>query len=87
MNQILFDHYLMREYQRRHEELIKEVELDRLAREASRNGRPRTSNPSKILARIGKELTVLGESLEQKYGDNAKSQVVIHQPSSTEGCA
>ncbi len=87
MNQISFDPWTSSEYEQRHEELIKESEQYRLAKEISRGGNAMSSSTSKILALIGKEITAFGRSLEARNHSEPDTEVSMTQQSSTGGCA
>lgn len=73
------------EAQQGHKELYRQNELLRLAYD----GTPQTHSglsASKILARLGREITALGISLETRYSDSHKDQVMMNTQDSSSGC-
>ncbi len=55
------------EAQAQHQELIRETEQLRLARDGSVGSQSRLSATARMLAMLGKELVSLGEQLEERY--------------------
>jgi len=87
MNQLGFNPFVSMEYERRHEELIKEAAQYRLVEEALRAGLPKVRSTSKILALVGKELVSLGASIEARYGGQSETSVALNQQSNPSGCS
>jgi hypothetical protein len=67
MSQISFDLYTNIEYQRRHKELMDEVERARLARDAKKMETGKNLSSNKFLALLGRGLTSFGENLVERY--------------------
>jgi len=84
MIMINFDLYMA--YQQRQEELLKEVEHDRLVKEALKARQPQDHNASTVLARIGRKLANLGSSLEERYGAQPQAEVKLNSQSESGGC-
>lgn len=67
MNNMNFDFYDIS--RQRHEELLKEAEYDRLVKEALQARDAHNPFTSVVLAQLGRKLTDLGLSLQERYGD------------------
>ncbi|OGO66173.1 MAG: hypothetical protein A2030_01935 [Chloroflexi bacterium RBG_19FT_COMBO_50_10] len=82
-----FDPWTNMEIQRRHAEILKEIEQARLVKEAFGNGSLKTRGTSKILAQIGKGLADLGDRLEERYRIQPETRPVLNQQSTSGGCS
>lgn len=79
-----FDPFL--EAQQRQQELIRDVQQYRLEREISNGFKPKTPSGFKIVARLGKQLEIIGASLSERYGDKPVQSTSMNQSISTDGC-
>lgn len=84
MIRIGFDPILEAEQQ--HKDIIREIELLRLAKEGMGETQLRVRSGSRILAMIGKEMASFGASLEARYGSNPDGQVNLNTQSDSGGC-
>jgi len=73
MFRIGFDPIL--EAERKHEELIKEMELIRLAKKGMVYDKPRSHNGLRLLALVGRGMASLGSILEERFGDQPESSL------------
>lgn len=87
MIQMNFNPLLIMEIKRRQDEMAKEFEMLRLAREATQSQLPKVSTSSKLLSKIGKELVSFGSSLEHKFGLQEEMDAKLNQQESPEGCS
>lgn len=74
------------DYKRRQQELIKEAEYYRLVKEVLKAREPRDHHASLVLAQIGRKLTSLGTSLEERYSTAAQVEVKLSRQSGSGGC-
>jgi hypothetical protein len=70
MNKFGFDPFILSK--QRQQEILKEVEQYRLVKEALKAREPQDHNTSMVLAQIGRKMTDLGLSLQERYGDPAQ---------------
>jgi hypothetical protein len=84
MFRIGFDPVLESEQQ--HRELIKQVQMYRLAQEALAGYHPKPSSGARLLALIGKGMASLGSNMESRFGDNPHGQKNINTQSNPGGC-
>ncbi len=84
MIRIGFDPVLEAEQQ--HKDIIREIELLRLAKEGMGESQSRVRSGSRILALIGKEMASLGASLEARYGSNPDGKIKLNTHSNPGGC-
>ena len=85
MNPIGMDPWMVMEFKRQHEELVKKIEMERLVKEAFRNERPKTHRTSTVLALIGRELTSFGTILEERYSIQPENRAALQQESNPGG--
>jgi hypothetical protein len=76
----------MLEVEQHHQELLKEAQLYRLAKQGLEGIEAGERGGFKFLALIGKEMVTLGASLEERFGGKAQSEVRLNQPITSEGC-
>jgi hypothetical protein len=69
-----------------HRELIKQVELYRLAQEGSGYAQAKSHHGSRILALLERGRALLGAKLDPTYGDNLDGQVNINMQDNSSGC-
>jgi hypothetical protein len=87
MTQMNFNPLLVMEIKRRQEEMVKEFELMRMARESRAAEMPKPQKASKFLANIGKELVSIGSGLEHRFGIQEIPDRGVSQQRSPEGCS
>jgi hypothetical protein len=75
------------EAQQVHRSLIRENELLRLAQECVPQAHAGWLSLSRMLARLGKEMTNLGMSIEARYSDTADEPVAMKSYDSSSSCS
>jgi hypothetical protein len=87
MNQLGINPFMDMEYERRHEELIKQAAQYHLVENALKADSLKMRGTSKFLALVGKELASLGSSLEKRYSGQPETNVALNQQSNPRGCS
>jgi hypothetical protein len=70
-----------------HRELIKQVELYRLAQESRSSYQHKVSISARILALIGKGLGSLGTNLVSRYSDHTDGMINLDTQDNPSGCS
>ena len=73
--------------QQEHRTLIQQNELIRLAQEGFPQKHGGLLNASRLLARIGKEITTLGANLETRFSENLEDPVLIDSQDPSSDCS
>jgi hypothetical protein len=84
MNTFGFDPWT--DYKLRQQDRLREVEHDRLVKEALKARQPQDHTSSAVLALIGRKLTNMGASLEERYGDPSEIESRFIRQSETGDC-
>lgn len=77
MFRIGFDPIL--EAEQRHEAIIKDIEVYRVANLADECGKAKNRNSIKLLAMLGRSMANLGTNLELRYGDKQEKMADLSQ--------
>ena len=84
MIRIGFDPVLEAEQQ--HQELIKEVELYRMANALSNETGSKARIGFNFLASLGKQMVILGANLEDRFGNKVQSNSVLNSTADSDAC-
>ncbi len=87
MNQLGFYTWMVMEHERRHQELLNEIEQSKLVKEALKSEKPKTHRINNILAAIGKELTNIGSGLGIRFTDQPDGNPTLNQQGNPGGCS
>ncbi len=74
------------ETQQGHKALIRENELMRIAHECTSKTRAGFLSISRLLARLGKGLALLGINLESRFGETLEDRISLNNSSSSGSC-